>query len=128
MGKRDHGRLVHEIRDALIKHGFKPTSITQVETPEGLNSARAPGFKLEKHNDSKSVRLAYRTLDSPSLKTMDWNTRQIEGSIQMKMLIRYNAILEKESFTCIAINSHDPLTPYSLWRRDNKSPDAPLNK
>ncbi len=117
--------MVHEIRDALIRRGFKPTSIIQTETSEGLESTRVPGFKLEKHSDSKSVRLSHRTMDSPSLKAMDWNTRQIEGGIQMKMLVRYNAILEQEGFNCIAINSHDPLTPYSLWRRINGNRVAP---
>ncbi len=121
MGKKDHGRLVHEIRDALIRRGFQPTSVTQIETAEGIKAARVPGFKLEKHHDSKSVRLTHRTLDSPSLKAMEWDARQTEGGIQMRMLVRYNATLEQEGFNCISINSHDPLTPYSLWQRARKS-------
>ena len=121
MGKRDHGRLVHEIRDALIKHNFKPTRITQLETTEGLRSYRTPGFKVEKHTDSKSARLSYRAADTPSMEAMDWNSRQALGCALMKKLVAYNAVLEQEGFTCITINSRDPTAPYSLWRRSASS-------
>ena len=117
MGKRDHGRLVNEIRDALIKHGFEPTRITQLETPEGVRSYRTSGFKVEKHSDSKSARLSYRMAIVPPIETMDWGLRQALGVAQMKRLVGYNAALEQEGFTCIAINSRDPASPYSLWRR-----------
>lgn len=119
MGKRDHGRLVHEIRDALIKHGFKPYRSTQLDTPEGLRGARSPGFKLDKHHDGKSVRLFYRMAVAPSVEAMDRNSSQAQACALMKKLVRYNATLEQEGFTCLAINSHDPLASYSLWRRAN---------
>ena len=117
MGKKDHGRLVHEIRDALIKHGFEPTRITQLETAEGLRSHRTPGFQVEKHSDGKSVRLSYRIANRPSVEAMDWEARQALGCALIKKLARYNATLEHEGFTCIALNSRDPAAPYSLWRR-----------
>jgi hypothetical protein len=117
LGKKDHGRLVHEIREALIKHDFKPTAVTQLETAEGSRAVRSPGFKLEKHNDGKSVRLSHRLAVQPSNEALDWQSRQAMGGAQMKRLIRYNEALEQEGFICLAINSRDPLTPYSLWRR-----------
>lgn len=118
MGKKDHGRLVHEIRDALISGGFEPTQITPVESPEGKRALRSPGFKVEKHTDSKSVRLSHRTAQqSPSSEEMDWETRQAEGSALMRKLIRYNVPLERAGFVCIAVDSRDAFAPYSLWRR-----------
>jgi hypothetical protein len=117
MGKKDQGRLVHEIRDTLIKHDFKPVRITQIETPEGLRGIRTSGFKVEKHHDSKSVRLYYQMALTPPVETMDWPSRQALGAAQMKRLVRYNEILEREGFTCMSINSRDPSAPYSLWRR-----------
>ncbi len=117
MGKRDHGRLVQEIRTALINSGFEPSRITQMESAEGTRAVRSPGFKVEKHTDSKSVRLSYRVPRQPSGAEMSWHTRQSVGSVLMRKLVRYNATLEQAGFTCIAINSRDPLAPYSLWRR-----------
>jgi hypothetical protein len=124
MGKRDHGRLVHDLRNTLIRCDFKPVHTTQVESPEGLRVIRSPGFKVEKHNDGKSVRLIYQLAVRPSKETMGWHSRQALGADLMRRLVHYNATLEQEGFTCIAINSRDPLAPYSLWRRVNGSSRA----
>ena len=120
MGKRDHGRLVHEVRDVLIRHGFKPNQLTQLETPEGRREVRTPGFKVEKHSDSKSVRLSYPMVVPPSTDSMSWISKQAMGRERMKRLVSYNETLEREGFTCIAIDSRNPLAPYSLWRRAHK--------
>ena len=117
MGKRDHGRLVHEVRDALLKHGFAPTRLTRLETPEGVRTVRSPGFKLDKHHDSKSVRLSYRLAVQPEVDGTDWLSRQALGAAQMKRLVSYHSVLEQEGFTCLELNSRNPLAPYSLWRR-----------
>ena len=121
MGKRDHGRLVSEIRSALLRRGFEPSRVTRLETPEGARTVRSPGFKLERHSDSKSVRLSYRGADGPLPKATDLVSRQALGRARMKRLVGYNAPLEQEGFTCVGLDSRDPLAPYSLWRRASHS-------
>ena len=121
MGKRDHGRLVHEVRGALIKGGFKPSRIMLLDSPEGMRAPRIPGFKVEKHTDNKSVRLSYRTPRQPSAEDTGWHARQALGGALMRRLVGYHAVLEREGFACVGINSRDPLTPYSLWRRTEES-------
>ena len=118
MGKKAHGRLVHEIRAALIKHGFKPTTSTTLETPEGTLQVRTPGFSLQKHNDGKSVRLFPRLSREPA--TLDRGAAQALGQMLMRHLVRYHAALEQEGFVCIDIRSHNPREPYALWRRPDK--------
>jgi hypothetical protein len=123
MGKKEHGRLVHDLRDALIRRGFEPTCVTQLETPEGLLPCRTPGFNIEKHNDSKSVRLSYRmakALSAEAISSIDWQSRQALGCVQMKHLVRYNAVLEQEGFIFVAVDSRNPLAPYSLWKRTHE--------
>jgi len=87
-----------------------------METPNGLRPARSPGFKVEKHNDGKSVRLSHRMTNPAGAATIDLSSRQSLGSMQMKKLVAYHAPLEQEGYVCIAINSRDPLAIYSLWR------------
>jgi len=115
MGKKAHGRLLHEIRDALIRHGFKPTTITTLETPERVRGLRVPGFTLRKHNDGKSVLLTHRLSRDPVLPDRD--AAQALGQVQMRHLARYHAALEPEGFVCVDIHSRDPVKPYALWRR-----------
>ena len=121
MGKKAQARLLHEIRTALLERGFHPTRTEKVEhlpdlPPQGL---RLPGFKLEKHSDSKSVRLSYR-IDALEL-PLDRIGRQLFGETQMRRLVRYNAALEEAGFVCLDINSRDPLSPYSVWQRARKA-------
>jgi hypothetical protein len=118
MGKRDHGRLVHELRDALIARGFEPSRVTQLRDGAGVRSVRAPGFALQKHSDSKSVRLSHRagrvTVPGPAADWADWQAR---GAAQMRLLVRYHGALEHAGFVCVGVDSRDPMNPYSLWRR-----------
>ena len=118
MGKKAHGRLVHELRAALIRHGFKPTTSTALETPAGTLQVRTPGFSLQKHNDGKSVRLLPRLSREPAV--LDRAAAQALGQVLMRHLVRYHAALEQEGFVCIDIRSHDPLEPYALWQRANE--------
>jgi hypothetical protein len=115
MGKRVHGRLVHEVREALYRAGFMPTRITQLDAPKGTRPVRSPGFKVEKHNDGKSVRLFHITSDDP-WEAMERHSKLSLGYVQMRSLVSYNTALEQEGFSRIAINNRDPLAPYSLWR------------
>ncbi len=116
MGKKAHGRLVHEVREALYRAGFMPTRITQLDTPGGLRAARSPGFKVEKHNDGKSVRLLH-VMTGAAAKPSDRHSRLSLEREQMKRLIGYNAALEQEGFARVAIHGQDRSAPYSLWRR-----------
>ena len=123
MGKRDHGRLVHEIRNALLVSGFQPTKLTQ---PQAAVNApplciRQPGFTLQKHNDSKSVRLSYRSTGAPSPVAGGLVERQAFGEVMMRRLISHNKALEGAGFVCLEINSQDATAPYSVWRRANSS-------
>lgn len=117
MGKKAHGRLVHEIRQSLLRHGFDPTRITQMETQKGMREVCSPGFKVEKHNDGMSVRLFY-VLPSPMREMGNRHVTRPKGRVQKDWLVEYGAPLEHEGFICIAFNSQGPLAPYSLWRRD----------
>jgi hypothetical protein len=81
MGKRAHGRLVREVREALYRTGFMPTRITRMDTPKGPRPVRSPGFKIEKHNDGKSVRLFHITAVGPgrrwsAIPSCLWGTRR----------------------------------------------------
>ena len=116
MGKRAHGRLVHEVRAALSRAGFIPSRVTQLDTPNGLRATRAPGFKVEKHNDGKSVRL-FHILAGPPAWAVDRHSRLSFESAQMKRLVAYEATLEQQGFTRIAVVGEGRLTPCSLWRR-----------
>jgi hypothetical protein len=116
MGKKNHGRLVHEIRAALVERGFKPSKVTQMETANGLRPVHSPGFKVEKHNDGKSVRLSHRMTNPAGAATTSLSSRQSLGCLQLKRLVAYHEPLEEEGYVCIAINSRDPLAIYSLWR------------
>ena len=115
MGKKAHGRLVHELRAALIRHGFKPTTITTLEAPAGARQVRTPGFSLQKHSDCKSVRLRHRLSREPA--RLDRGAAQALGQVLVRHLVRYHAALEQEGFVCVDIRSHNPLEPYALWRR-----------
>ena len=117
MGKKDHGRLVGEIRQSLLRRGFDPTRITQLETQKGLREVRTPGFKVEKHNDGKSVRL-FHVMQTFVGEGRDRRFTLSGGHVQREKLVEYGAPLMQEGFTCIAVNIHGPLAPYSLWRRD----------
>ena len=118
MGKRDHGRLMHELREALITRGFEPSRVTRLQDEADTRSVRVPGFSLQKHNDGKSVRLSHRAGrvvgEGPAT---DWAEWQARGEARMRLLVRYNAPLEGAGFVCVGINSRDPMNPYSLWRR-----------
>ncbi len=116
MGKKAHGRLVHEIREALYRAGFMPTRVTQLDTPKGLRAMHSPGFKVEKHNDGKSVRLLHvttRVAAEPS----DRHSRLSLEREQVKRLIGYSAALKQEGFARVAPPIRDRPAPYSLWRR-----------
>lgn len=112
MGKRAHGRLVHEVRDTLYRAGFMPTRITRLDTPKGPRPVRSPGFKVEKHNDGKSVRLFHITTAGPAEATGS----HLECA-QTRGRTSYDKALEQEGFTRVAVNNRDCLTPYSLWQR-----------
>ena len=119
MGKRDHGRLVHEIRNALLDSGFQPTKVTQPQTAVNAPPLciRQPGFTLQKHTDSKSVRLSYRSPGAPSSAAGGLVERQAFGEVMMRRLVSHNAALEGAGFVCLEINSQDVTAPYSVWRR-----------
>lgn len=123
MGKRVHGRLVHEIRDTLYRAGFMPTRITQLDTPKGQHPVRSPGFKVEKHNDGKSVRLFHITTAGPAGATERHSTLSPECA-QAGKLVSYSAALEQAGFFRIAVNNQDRLAPYSLWQRVDGSSRA----
>jgi hypothetical protein len=112
MGKRVHGRTVHDVRELLYRTGFMPTRITHVDTSKGPRPVSSPGFKVEKHNDGKSVRL-FHIMQNVRVDGMARVTRHS----QMKMLVTYGTKLEQEGFTRIAVISRDSLEPFSLWRR-----------
>jgi hypothetical protein len=116
MGKRAHGRLVHEVRAALYKAGFMPTRITQLDTPKGLRAARSPGFKVEKHNDGKSVRLFHVTAGAPAELTVR-HSKLLIGHPQARLLEDYKTKLEQQGFTSVGFDVRDRLASYSLWRR-----------
>jgi hypothetical protein len=116
LGKKAHGRLVHEIRQSLLRHGFDPTRITQLETQKGVREVRSPGFKVEKHNDGKSVRL-FHVPPSFAREVGNRHVARPIGRVQMDRLVEYGVPLKQEGFTCIAVNSHGPSAPHSLWRR-----------
>lgn len=123
MGKRDQGRLVHEIREALLERGLQPTKITQSEatapSEHESTSIRQPGFTIQKHHDGKSARLSYRSTAAPPDASEGRAARQTFGELMMRRLISHNAALEGAGFACLEINSRTPLAPYSLWRRAN---------
>jgi hypothetical protein len=123
MGKRVHGRLVHEARDTLYRAGFMPTRITQLDTPKGPRPVRSPGFKVEKHNDGKSIRLFHITTAGPA-EAIECHSRLSLERAQMRRLTSYDKALEHEGFTRVAVNNRDRLTPYSLWQRVNGSSRA----
>jgi hypothetical protein len=116
MGKRVHGRLVHEVREALLRAGFMPIRITQLDAPEFPRAVRSPGFKVEKHNDGKSVRLFHITAGAREVATKRDSGLSFE-SAQMKRLVAYGAALEQQGFTRITVIGGGRLTPCSLWRR-----------
>ncbi len=123
MGKRDHGRLVQEVRGALYSAGFMPTRITQLDAPGGLRPVRSPGFKVEKHNDGRSVRLFHVMAAAGARERRHGMTL---GYAQLSNLLSYNAALEREGFTRVGGDNQDDLAPYSLWRRASSiSPTAP---
>ena len=123
MGKRDHGRLVQEARDALYRAGFMPTRITQLDVPGGLRPVRSPGFKVEKHNDGRSVRLFHVTAAAGA---RGRRHRMTLGHAQSSSLVSYNAALEREGFTRVGGDNQYGPAPYSLWRRASSiSPTAP---
>lgn len=118
MGKRDQGRLVHEIRDALLAHGFLPTSVTEIkDADDNLRGIRHPGFTVQKHNDGRSVRVGYRATTPPPVKGYGWVELQAYGEVQMRRLVGFNSVLEEAGFICIQIESRNPVSPYSIWRR-----------
>lgn len=123
MGKRAHGRLVHEVREALYKAGFMPTRITQLDTPRGLRATRFPGFKVEKHNDGQSVRLFHVTACA-SAELTDRHSRLLLGRSQVRRLEDYKTKLERQGFISVGSDGGDRLTPYSLWRRAAKDRPA----
>jgi hypothetical protein len=123
LGKKAHGRLVHEIRQSLLRHGFYPTRITQLEAQKGVRELRLPGFKVEKHNDGKSVRLFHVPPDFVAEARSRHLTRPA-GRVRRDGLVEYGVPLEREGFTCIAVNSHGPSGPHSLWRRGRAQPDG----
>jgi hypothetical protein len=116
MGKKVHGRLVHEVREALLRAGFMPIRITQLDAPEVPRAVRSPGFKVEKHNDGKSVRL-FHIMAGARAGTADQHSRLSFESAQMKRLVAYDATLEQQGFTRIAVVGEGRLTPCSLWQR-----------
>ncbi len=123
MGKRIHGRLVHEVRDMLCRAGYMPTRDTQLGDLGSLRPTRSPGFKVEKHNDGKSVRLTYVTAAG-----MTSATKRHPGSSPAcspaAMIASYNAALEREGFIPIMVNDCDHMPPYTLWRRADESRHA----
>ena len=123
MGKRVHGRLVHEVREALHRAGFMPTRITQLDGRKGPRPVRSPGFRVEKHNDGKSVRLLHIAGGSPA-EDMARHSQPSPEHTQMQRLAAYSAALGQEGFTRIAFNSRDHLAPYSLWRRVDENSRA----
>ncbi len=125
MGKRDHGRLVHEVRVALLESGFQPARVPQVAAavsgpPLGI---RQPGFTIQKHNDGKSARLSYRSTAAPPDGLEGRAAQQAFGELMMRRLVSHNAALEGAGFVCLEINSQSPAAPYSVWRRANVEKD-----
>jgi hypothetical protein len=119
MGKRDQGRLVHEIRDALLAHGFQPTKVTQADPRLNveLTGIRQPGFTVQKHHDGLSARLAYRFASNSSRTMSGLVEVQALAEVYMRKLVAFNRPLEESGFICLEINSRHPLSPYSVWRR-----------
>ena len=112
MGKKTHGRLVHEIRQLLLRRGFDPTRVTHLATQKGV---RSPGFKVEKHNDGKSVRL-FHVLPEFMGEVRNRHVARPPRRVRRDRLFEYSVPLEQEGFTCIAVNNQGPLAPHSLWR------------
>ncbi len=118
MGKRDQGRLVHEIRDALLARDFLPSRVTTIEAETGkeLKGIRHPGFTVQKHG-GKSVRLSYRTTTKAPVRGSGWVGVQAYAEARMRKLVSFNRALEEAGFVCSEINSRDPMAPYSVWER-----------
>ncbi len=116
MGKRVHGRTVHEVRETLFRAGFMPARITQLETPGGRSPVHSPGFKVEKHNDGKSVRL-FHVMAPARAEARSRVTMPSQEGAHMQKLIAYGATLEQQGFTRIAVNCRGRSGSYSLWRR-----------
>jgi hypothetical protein len=116
VGKRAHGRLVHEVREALFRAGFLPTRVTQLDTPRGLRPTRSPGFKVEKHNDGKSVRLFHVAAGAPAGPTDSHPGPSPERS-QTKRLADYKSELEQAGFASLNPDGRERPAPYTLWRR-----------
>jgi hypothetical protein len=79
-----------------------------MDTPKGTRPVRSPGFKVEKHNDGKSVRLFHITAVGPG-EAIERHSKLSLGYAQTKRLVSYNTALEQEGFFRIAINNRDPL-------------------
>jgi hypothetical protein len=116
LGKKAHGRLVHEIRRSLLRHGFDPARITRLENQRGVREVRSPGFKVERHNDGKSVRVFHVPPNFLGEMRSHHRARRV-GRVQRDRLVEYGVPLEREGYTCMAVSSHGPLAPHSIWRR-----------
>jgi hypothetical protein len=87
-----------------------------LDDPNGSRSVRSPGFKVEKHNDGKSVRLFHVTAGD-KVGVADRSTRLSLARSQMQKLLAYESALEREGFARVAVEGRDRLAPLSLWRR-----------
>ena len=113
MSKREQARLVHEVRDALIRRAFLPSRLVPLDGP---HTVRAPGFNVQKHGDGKSVRVSYEAGDAPPAGA-GRGAAEAFGRLLLRGLAKYHEALEQEGYACLGIDSRDPLTPYSIWRR-----------
>ena len=79
---------------------------------------RSPGFKVEKHNDGKSVRL-FHVLVSVGAGAIGRELRQALKRSQMRSLEAYEKALDHDGFTRIDADGGNRLARFSLWRRAN---------
>lgn len=116
MGKRTHGRLVHEVREALFRSGFMPTRVTCLGAPDRPHEVRSSGFKVEKHNDGKSVRVSHVTVPA-AVGAADAPAKVFLSQARPRRQAEYAAALEREGFARVPAAAGEGSGPFSLWRR-----------
>jgi len=73
------------------------TRVTCLDGPKGARAVRSPGFKVEKHNDGKSVRLSHVSVGLPAEKS-DRRYEPSQGGARVNKLDAYSSALEQEGF------------------------------
>jgi len=101
-----------------------PARITWLGTPGGSpRPVFSSGFKVEKHNDGKSVRLFHVTADIRA-GAIGRGARQALRRSQMRSLEAYDKALDRDGFTRIEAEGGDRPARFSLWRRADEAASA----